>query len=73
MMTNKEITIAEVIAPHVARYNDMWQKFQSGQITTDQWVAFCRDYYGIMALYWSKKFEEVEINGTPPVKITCQS
>ena len=44
-MTNKEITIAEVIAPHVARYNDMWQKFQNGQITTDEWVAFCRDYF----------------------------
>ena len=26
-------------------YQEMLQKFQNGQITTDQWVAFCLDYF----------------------------
>lgn len=26
-------------------YQEMLQKFQNGQITTDQWIAFCRDYF----------------------------
>jgi hypothetical protein len=26
-------------------YYDMYKKFIDGQITTDEWIAFCRDYF----------------------------
>lgn len=26
-------------------YQEMFHKFQHGQISSNQWVAFCRDYF----------------------------